>query len=65
MSENLFNPPLYYHVVLPERPQLFYIGMENLYYTTTLLYLQALMIANMIEGKVKIPSKEDMNQWIA
>lgn len=39
--------------------------MENLYYTTTLLYLQALLIAKMIEGEVIIPPISDQKEWIA
>ena len=63
-TPNIFNPPLYMQIVFPTCERLFYMGMQDQFYTFTMFYMQAQYIRDVINGKIKIPSHEEMHKWI-
>ena len=61
---NRLAPPLYKQVVFPDNPRVFYIGMQDQYYTFTMFFLQALYTRDVLLGKSKVPDKTGMLEEI-
>ena len=64
-SKNVMAPPLYKQIVMPNNHKLFYIGMQNQPYSFSMFWLQGLLCAGFIEGKIKIPSEAECKEAIA
>ena len=67
---NRLNPPgLYKGVVFEANPALFYLGMQDQYYTFTMFDAQAWYVRDIIMGRIAVPSAEEMardiNAWLA
>ena len=60
---------LYKGVVWEDNPKLFYLGMQDQYYTFNMFDAQAWFARDVILGRVKLPSQADMRKhsakWIA
>ncbi|MGH6946924.1 MAG: NAD(P)-binding domain-containing protein [Kiloniellales bacterium] len=56
----LFAPGLYKGVVWVENPALFYIGMQDQWYTFTMFDVEAWYARDIMLGRIKLPSKADM-----
>jgi hypothetical protein len=57
--------PLYLRVVSPARPDLYFIGLiQPLGAIMPLAELQAEWVADLLEGKVGLPSRRAMERWI-
>lgn len=54
-TANIFNPPLYQQIVHPKNERMFYVGMQDQFYTFSMFYLQGLYIRDIISGKIKVP----------
>jgi len=67
-TKNTLYPPLFKGVVWPENTKLFYLGMQDQFYTFTLFEVQAYYVAQILEGHIDLPSademKDDVLQWI-
>ena len=64
-TPNVFNPPLYMQIVFPKNPRIFYMGMQDQFYTMSMFYLQALYIRDVLLGKTKVPeTEEERMKWI-
>lgn len=62
---NVLNPPLYQHVVSPQCPALFFMGMADQLYTMLMFHAQAQYIKGVILRELKIPeSLEERLAWI-
>ena len=48
---NRLAVPLYKQVVFPDNPKLFYIGMQNQFYTYPMFWLQGHLCAKIIKGE--------------
>ena len=60
-SDNLYVPKnLYKGMVFFDNPKLFYIGMQNQFFTFPLFEAQAYFIRNCILNKIQIPEKKKM-----
>ena len=57
-TDNVLAPPLYKQVIMPSNPKLFYLGMQELVYTFSLYWIEAHLIAKVIQGKIKVPSEQ-------
>ncbi len=66
-TNRLFSPGLYKGVVWNENPNVFYIGMQDQWYTFTMFDAEAWYARDVILGKIELPSKEDrsseMKEW--
>jgi trimethylamine monooxygenase len=58
---------LYKGVVWEKNPKLFYIGMQDQYYTFNMFDAQAWFVRDVILGRIKLPSQQEMSnhsqQW--
>jgi trimethylamine monooxygenase len=65
----LYSPGLYKGVVWNENPDLFYIGMQDQWYTFTMFDAEAWFARDVIMGKIALPLKAereaDMAAWTA
>lgn len=65
----LYSPGLYKGVVWNENPDLFYIGMQDQWYTFTMFDAEAWFARDVIMGKIALPPKAereaDMAAWTA
>jgi len=63
----LYSPGLYKGVVWASNPQLFYLGMQDQWYTFTMFDAEAWFARDVILGRIDLPSekemREDMAQW--
>lgn len=58
-ARNVFVPPgLYKQCVSMKNKNLFFIGMQDLFYTYTLFQAQAYLVRDIISGKFVVPDKE-------
>ncbi|XP_063717982.1 trimethylamine monooxygenase-like [Symsagittifera roscoffensis] len=57
---NRLAVPLYKQVVFPDNPKLFYIGMQNQFYTYPMFWLQGHLCAKIIKGELDVPLKPEM-----
>ena len=66
-SNRLYPPGLYKGVVFEANPALFYLGMQDQYYTFTMFDAQAWYVRDIIMGRIGVPSAEEMardiNAW--
>ena len=66
-SNRLYPPSLYKGVVFEANPALFYLGMQDQYYTFTMFDAQAWYVRDIIMGRISVPSAEEMardiNAW--
>lgn len=60
-TNRLWPLGLYKGVVWENNPQLFYLGMQDQFYTFNMFDAQAWLVRDIIQGKFKLPSKEDMH----
>lgn len=68
-SPNTQYPPLYKGVVYPKNSKLFYMGMQDLWYTFTMFDVQALYISQVIAGVLPIEKDQqemetDIQTWL-
>ena len=67
-KESIYPENLYKGVCLIDNPKMFYVGMQNQYYTFNMFDTQAWTVRDMIMGTQKLPSKEEMRKdsqkWI-
>lgn len=65
----LYPPGLYKGVVWEKNPKLFYLGMQDQYYTFTMFDAQAWFAREAILGRISLPSPEEMAKdsaaWVA
>ncbi|WP_143960622.1 flavin-containing monooxygenase [Litoribacter populi] len=65
----LYPDGLYKGVVFDNLPQLFYLGMQDQYYTFNMFDAQAWYVRDIIMGKIQIPTQEerqtDIAKWMA
>lgn len=62
-TENRLWPlGLYLGVVWEKNPQLFYLGMQDQFYTFNMFDAQAWLVRDIITGKIKLPSREEMTK---
>lgn len=65
----LYSPGLFKGAVWNENPGVFYLGMQDQWYTFTMFDAEAWFARDVIMGKVELPSKEerskDMAAWTA
>lgn len=65
----LYSPGLFKGVVWNENPDLFYVGMQDQWYTFTMFDAEAWYARDVIMGKIKLPEKAereaDMAAWTA
>jgi len=63
----LYPDNLYKGIVFNDLPQLFYLGMQDQYYTFNMFDAQAWVVRDMILNKIPLPSKEerqaDITKW--
>ncbi len=68
-SNRLCPPGLYKGVVFEANPAIFYLGMQDQYYTFTMFDAQAWFVRDIIMGRIAVPSAEEMTRdidaWIA
>lgn len=68
-TNRLYSPGLYKGVVWNANPDVFYIGMQDQWYTFTMFDAEAWYARDVIMGKTKLPGKaartRDMNAWTA
>ncbi len=68
-TNRLYSPGLYKGAVWNDNPDLFYIGMQDQWYTFTMFDAEAWYARDVIQGKVKLPPKgsrtRDMKAWAA
>ena len=66
-TNRLFSPGLFKGVVWNDNPSLFYIGMQDQWYTFTMFDAEAWYARDVILGNIKLPSKEErtseMKEW--
>ena len=66
-TNRLFSPGLFKGVVWNDNPSLFYIGMQDQWYTFTMFDAEAWYARDVILGKIKLPPKEErtseMKEW--
>ena len=55
-----FYPTLYMGTVFQKNPKVFYIGAQNQIYSLTMFDLQSYIARDMILGRLKMPSYEEM-----
>src|SRR5690606_27597088 len=64
----LYPNNLYKGIVFNEYPKLIYLGMQDQYYTFNMFDAQAWFARDLIQGKIRMPSKEerlaDIEKWI-
>ena len=58
-TNRLFSPGLFKGVVWNDNPSLFYIGMQDQWYTFTMFDAEAWYARDVILGNIKLPSKEE------
>ena len=58
----LYPPGLYEGVAWIENPRLFYLGMQDQFFTFTLFDAQAWWVRDVILGRITMPSKEEMRR---
>lgn len=61
----LYPPGLYKGVVWEQNPRLMYIGMQDQYYTFSMFDVQAWYARDVVLGRVKLPSNQDVAKDIA
>ncbi len=65
---SLYPDDLYKGVVSMDHPNLYYLGMQNQYFTFNMFDAQAWYVRDIIQGKIALPSKEeqraDIDQWL-
>ena len=60
-TKNILYPAqLYNGVAFIDNPKCMYLGMQDQFYTFTMFDLQAWYVRDVILGRIKLPSKEDM-----
>ena len=64
-SNRLYPPSLYKGVAFDANPALFYLGMQDQYYTFTMFDAQAWYVRDIIMERISLPSAEAMAQDIA
>jgi len=47
-------------ILFPENPRLMYLGMPDQYYTFSAFHAQSKFVVGVVQGRVELPSKEDM-----
>ena len=67
-GNRLYSPGLYKGVVFESTPALYYLGMQDQYYTFTMFDAQAWYVRDIIMGRISLPSPEamagDIASWI-
>ena len=63
-DNRLYPDHLYKGVVWEDNPKLFYLGMQDQYYTFSMFDAQAWFVRDVILGRIKLPSKADMRKDI-
>ncbi len=61
-NNRLWPLGLYKGVVWEENPNLFYLGMQDQYYTFNMFDAQAWFVRDVIMGRINLPSKKEMRQ---
>jgi trimethylamine monooxygenase len=61
----LYPPGLYKGIAWEKNPALFYVGMQDQYYTFNMFDVQAWWARDVIMGRIKLPSKSAMAKDIA
>ena len=68
-NNRLYPPKLYKGVVWQDNHQLFYLGMQDQFYTLNMFDAQAWYARDVIMGKIKIPNAttvaKDIDAWVA
>jgi len=68
-ANRLWPENLYKGVVWQNNPKLFYIGMQDQFYTFNMFDAQAWYVRDIILGRIKLPSADDMRKdwqkWLA
>ncbi|MDX1710443.1 MAG: NAD(P)/FAD-dependent oxidoreductase [Rhodovibrionaceae bacterium] len=61
----LYSPGLYKGVVWASNPRLFYLGMQDQWYTFTMFDAEAWFARDVILGRIDLPSEKEMRQDMA
>ena len=64
-TNRMWTPDLYQGVVWENNPKLFYLGMQDQYYTFNMFDAQAWYVRDVIMGRIELPSMEDMKNHSA
>ena len=68
-TNRMWVPGLYQGVVFEQNPKVFYLGMQDQFYTFNMFDVQAWYARDVIMGRIQLPSGEEMEkdsaQWVA
>ena len=68
-TNRMFCPGLYKGVVWQKNKKLFYLGMQDQFYTFSMFDVQAWYVRDVIMGKISLPTEpeiqEDIDKWVA
>ncbi len=64
-GNRLYPPGLYKGVAFEDNPALFYLGMQDQYYTFTMFDAQAWVARDMIAGRIALPPEDEVARDIA
>ncbi len=61
-GNRMWTPDLYQGVVWQDNPKVMYLGMQDQYYTFNMFDVQAWYARDVIMGRIKLPSKDEMQK---